>query len=125
VTHESCSSHDHNPGAYQGPRVVAIVGTHAATGLPLDPSLPMSAGCLVIGIGGHINLGQPQANEPLDAQAWSQAESACRMANAVFVLGELTSECEALVDLADWQGAIIRRAADTSVDYSNPLMESS
>jgi hypothetical protein len=101
------------------------VGTHANTGLPLDPSLPKAAGCLVIGRGGHIDLGQPKANEPLDANAWTQAESACRTANAVFVLGELTSECEALVDLADWQGAIIRRAIDTSVDYSNPLMESS
>jgi len=125
VTHEGCSSENHNPGACHGPRVVAIVGTHANTGLPLDPSLPKAAGCLVIGRGGHIDLGQPKANEPLDANAWTQAESACRTANAVFVLGELTSECEALVDLADWQGAIIRRAIDTSVDYSNPLMESS
>lgn len=85
----------------------------------------MAAGCLVIGEGGHIQLGQPKANEPLDAQAWIQAEMACRTANTVFVLGQLTRECEALVDLADWQGAIIKRAADTAVDYSNPLMESS
>lgn len=81
----------------------------------------MAAGCLVIGRGGHVNLAETAADQPLDAQAWNLAEIACREANALFALGELSRELEALVDLADWQGAVIRRADGNSVDFSNPL----
>lgn len=118
--HGCCHGHD-DPGARQGPRVVAVVGKCQTTGSPLDPAPAIAAGCLVIGHGGHVRLGEPAADQPLDAQAWNLAEIACREANALFALGELSRELEALVDLADWQGAVIHRANDNSVDFSNPL----
>ncbi|MFM7538801.1 MAG: hypothetical protein ACKO9Z_03990 [Planctomycetota bacterium] len=110
----------HDPVPCQGARFVAIVGKREDTGAPLDPSGAIAAGCLVIGKGGHVDLGEPADNEPLDAKAWNLAEIACREANTVFALGVLSRELEALVDLADWQGAVIHRAADAAIDFSNP-----
>jgi hypothetical protein len=118
--HGCCHGHE-DPGAPQGPRVIAILGKCPATGNALDPAPAIAAGCLVIGQGGHVALGETASDQPLDARAWNLAEIACRDANALFALGELSRELEALVDLADWQGAVIHRADDNSVDFSNPL----
>ena len=118
--HGCCHGHDENPGARHGPRVVAILGRCRASGSALDPAPAIAAGCLVIGQGGHVHLAETAADQPLDSQAWNLAEIACREANALFALGELSRELEALVDLADWQGAVIHRADDNQIDFSNP-----
>lgn len=113
--------HDRDdPGAQAGPRVVAIVGKCKATGAPLDPASAIAAGCLVIGKGGHVDLGEPADDQPLDAPAWNLAETACREAGTLFALGALSRELEALVDLADWQGAVIRRGEGADIHLAKP-----
>lgn len=115
-----CQHRHENPGACARPRVVAIVGKCLETGSPLDPAPAIAAGCLVIGEGGHVRLGEPAGDQPLDSQAWNLAEIACREAESLFALGELSRDLEALVDLAGWQGAAIHRSDGNRVDFSTP-----
>lgn len=115
-----CRHGHEDPSARQRPRVVAIVGRCRTTGARLDPAPAIAAGCLVIGPGGHVRLGEPADDQPLDSQAWNLAEIACREAESLFALGELSRDLEALVDLAGWQGAAIHRSDGDRPDFSTP-----